>query len=51
VDFKISYIYDYITKLWRKRAEVTLNNLNSKVSATGQEAMHRKHKRLKLGRD
>jgi hypothetical protein len=48
--FKIPYVYDYITKLCRRQAEVVLNHENPNVRAIGQgEARHRKHKRLKLG--
>jgi hypothetical protein len=48
--FKIPYVYDYITKLCRRQAEVILNHENSHVRAIGKgEARHRKHKRLKLG--
>jgi hypothetical protein len=47
---KIPYVYDYITKLCRRQAEVILNYENPNVCAIGQgEARHRKHKRLKLG--
>jgi hypothetical protein len=47
--FTIPYVYDYITKLRRRQVEVIQNHLNSSVRATGQgEAMHRKHKMLKL---
>jgi hypothetical protein len=43
-------VYDYITKLCGKEAEVIKSNLNSNIWATGQvEALHRKHKRPKLG--
>jgi hypothetical protein len=50
VAFRIPYVYDYITKLCRKKAEVIQNALNPNAHANGQgEAMHRKHKRLKLG--
>jgi hypothetical protein len=43
-------VYDYITNLCRRQAEVILNNKNSNVRAIGQgEARHRKYKRLKLG--
>jgi hypothetical protein len=46
--FKIPYVYDYITNLCRRQAEVYHENPN--VRAIGQgEARHRKHKRLKLG--
>jgi hypothetical protein len=48
--FKIPYVYDYITKLCRRQAEVILNHENPNVRAIGQgEARHRKRKRLKLG--
>jgi hypothetical protein len=50
VAFKIIYIYDHITKLWRMQAEVVLNHRNPIVRGIGQgKAMHRKYKRLKLG--
>jgi hypothetical protein len=50
MDLKITYVYDYITKLCRKQAEVIENHLNPNVRATGQgDAMHRKHIGLKLG--
>jgi hypothetical protein len=43
-------VYDYITKLCRRQAKVTLNHENPNVRAIEQgEARHRKHKRLKLG--
>jgi hypothetical protein len=43
-------VYDYITKLCRKQAEVILNHENERVRCIGQgEARHRKYKRLKLG--
>jgi hypothetical protein len=48
--FKISYVYDYITKLCRQQAEVIQNHGNEIVHNIGQgEARHRKYKRLKLG--
>jgi hypothetical protein len=48
--FKIPYVYDYITKLCRRPAEVILNHENPNVRAIGQgEHKHRKYKRLKLG--
>jgi hypothetical protein len=48
--FKILYVYDYITKLCRRQAEVILNHENPNVRATGQgEPRHRKYKTLKLG--
>jgi hypothetical protein len=47
---QVPYIYDYITKLCRKQAEVKQNHENEKVRCRGQsEARHRKCKRLKLG--
>jgi hypothetical protein len=43
-------VYDYITKLCRRQAEVNLNHENPNIRAIGQgEAMRRKYKRLKLG--
>jgi hypothetical protein len=48
--FKIPYVYDYITKLCRRQAEVILNHENPNVRAIGQgEARHKKHKRLIFG--
>jgi len=48
--FKIPYVYDFITKLCRRQAEVIQNHDNKNVRNTGQgEAQHRKYKRLKLG--
>jgi hypothetical protein len=48
--FKIPYVYDYITKICRRQAEVILNHENPNVGAIGQgEARHSKHKKLKLG--
>jgi hypothetical protein len=48
--FKISCVYDYITKLCRQQAEVIQNDDNEKVRNIGQgEARRRKYKRLKLG--
>jgi hypothetical protein len=48
--FNIAYVYDYITKLCRRQAEVIQNHPNPNVLAIGQgEAIHRKYKRLKLG--
>ena len=47
--FKIPYVYDFITKLCKRQAEV-IQNHNKNVSTIGQgEAQHRKYKRLKLG--
>jgi hypothetical protein len=48
--FKIPYVYDYITKLYRRQAEIILNHENPNVLAILEgEARHRKHNRLKLG--
>jgi hypothetical protein len=48
--FKIQYVYDYITKLYRQLAEVKQNHDNENVRNTGQgDAGYRKYKRLKLG--
>jgi hypothetical protein len=50
VAFKIPYVYDYITKLYKTQAEVIQNYRNPIVSGTGQgEATYRKYKRLKPG--
>jgi hypothetical protein len=50
VAFQIRYVYDYITKLCRRRAEIVQNHENENVCNIGQgETPHRKHKRLKLG--
>jgi hypothetical protein len=48
--FQIPYVYDYITKLCRKPAEVIQNHDNENVRSIEQgETPHRKYKRLKLG--
>jgi hypothetical protein len=48
--FNIPYVYDYITKLCRRQAEIILNYENPNVRAIGQgESRHRRHKKLKLG--
>jgi hypothetical protein len=48
--FKIPYVYDYITKLCRRQADVILNHANPNVRAIGQgELTRRKYKRPKLG--
>jgi hypothetical protein len=50
VAFKIPYVYDYVTKLCRKHAEVVQNHENENVRYILQgEAQHRKYKRLELG--
>jgi hypothetical protein len=46
---KIPYMYDYITKLCRTRADVILNDANPNACGIGQgEAIHRTYKWLKL---
>jgi hypothetical protein len=48
--FKLPYINDYITKLYRQKAEVIQNHENANVSKIGQgKCRDRKYKRLKLG--
>jgi hypothetical protein len=50
--FNLPYVYDYITKLCQKQAEVIQNHENENILGVGQgEARHRKYKRLKLGGD
>jgi hypothetical protein len=44
-------VCDYITKLCRTQAEVILNHVNPNILGIGEEARHRKYKRLKLGGD
>jgi hypothetical protein len=47
---KTPYVYDYITKLFRTQAEVTLNHVNKILLGIAQGgAMHGKYKRVKLG--
>jgi hypothetical protein len=49
IAFKIPYVYDYITKLCRQKAEVIQNHDNENVRNIGQgEARRRKYTRLKL---
>jgi hypothetical protein len=48
VAFQIPYVYDYITKLCRRQAEIIHNQENEHNIGQG-ETPHRKHKRLKLG--
>jgi nitrate reductase alpha subunit len=47
--FKLPYIYDYITKLWRQQREVIQNHETASVKVVQGEPRHRKYKRLKLG--
>jgi hypothetical protein len=50
VAFQIPYVYDYVTKLCRRQAEIIHNHENENVCNIGQgETPHRKRKRLKLG--
>jgi hypothetical protein len=50
VAFHISYVYEYITKLCRKQAEIIHNHEIGNVHNIGQsETPRRKHKRFKLG--
>jgi hypothetical protein len=47
--FKLPYLYDYITKLCRQKAEVIRNHENANVRNIGHgQARHRKYKKLKL---
>jgi hypothetical protein len=47
--FKLTYIYDCITKLCRQQAEVTQNHENVNFRNIGQgEPRHRKYKRFNL---
>jgi hypothetical protein len=49
VAFQVPYLYDYITKLCRRQAEIIHNHENENVRNIGQsETPHRKYKRLKL---
>jgi hypothetical protein len=50
VIFLIPYVYDYITKLRRRQAEIIRNHENENVRNIEQgETPHRKHKGFKLG--
>jgi hypothetical protein len=50
IDFKLPYIYDYITKLCKQQGEVIQNHENENVRNIGQgNPRHRKYKRLTLG--
>jgi hypothetical protein len=50
VAFQVPYVYDYIRKSCRQKAEVIENHENENIGYIGQgEARHRKYKRLKLG--
>jgi hypothetical protein len=48
--FNLPYVYNYITKLCRRQAEVIQNHENEHVRGIGQgEARQRKYMRIKLG--
>jgi hypothetical protein len=50
VAFLVSYVYDYVTKLCRRQAEIIHNHENENVRNIGQgETPYRKYKRLKPG--
>jgi hypothetical protein len=50
VAFQFPYVYNYIAKLCRRRAEIIYNHENENVCNIGQgKTPHRKHKSLKLG--
>jgi hypothetical protein len=50
VAFQVPYIYDYITKLCIRQAEIIHNHENENARNIGQgETPRRKYKRLKLG--
>jgi hypothetical protein len=49
-DFHVPYVYEFITKLCRKQADIVHNHENESVRNAGQgETPHRKYKRPKLG--
>jgi hypothetical protein len=48
-EFQLPYVYYFITKIYRKQAEVIQSQDNEIVRNIGSgEAQHRKYKRLKL---
>jgi hypothetical protein len=50
VAFQVPYVYDYITKLRRRQAEIIHNHENENVCNSEQgKTPHRKYKRLELG--
>jgi hypothetical protein len=50
VAFQVTYVYNYITKLCRRQAEIIHNHENENVCNIGQgDTPYRKYKRLKLG--
>jgi hypothetical protein len=49
IAFNLPYVYDYITKLCSKQAEVIKYNENEHIRSIEQgEVRHRKYKRIKL---
>jgi hypothetical protein len=49
MDFKLPYLYDYITILCRQQAEVIQNHENANVRNIGEgQARYRKYKRIYL---
>jgi hypothetical protein len=52
VAFIIPYVYEHVTELCIKQAEVLLNDVNPNLRGIGQgEVVCKKYKRLKLGGD
>jgi hypothetical protein len=50
VALQVPYIYNYITKLCRRQAEINHNNENENVHNIGKDkTTHRKYKGLKIG--
>jgi hypothetical protein len=50
VAFQILHVYDFITKLCRRQAQIIHNHKNENVCNIGQDKTpHREHKKLKLG--
>jgi hypothetical protein len=50
--FKIPYLYDFIIKLCKQQATVTLNHENANIRSTGPgEAQHNNYNRLNFGGD
>jgi hypothetical protein len=50
VAFHVPHVYDYMTKVCRRQAEIIYNHANENVHNIGQgETPHRKYKMLKLG--
>jgi hypothetical protein len=50
VTVNISYVWNYVAKLYTTTAKIILKHLNPNIRGFRQgEALHRKYKRLKLG--